>query len=119
MNLLKLENALLQFALKHQLHQILVNGITAKISAIMYNQEIDYYYSDAIATALDVPIKLIDNIYCNNQAKYYNKSLCDLLEQTDYQGTKTDAKKLEQEVIQILKTKKRIHTKKCKKTWNN
>lgn len=112
MNTTKLENILLKFIFKQQLNRPLVNGVTTKIIAMMYNNDIDYYYSDLLATAVDVPIKFVDNIYCNNQSQYYKEPLNQLLTLTDYKGTSEEARTLEYEVNQVLKTKKKIHTKK-------
>lgn len=111
MNTIKLENTLLQFIYKNGLTSKLVNGVTIKIIAMMYNNRIDYYYSDLLATALDVPIKFVDNIYLRNQSKYYNKPLQELLLKTEYKGTPEEANKLEEDVKHILKTKKKIHYK--------
>lgn len=110
MNTTKLENILLKFIFKQQLNKPLVNGVTTKIVAMMFNNDIDYYYSDLIASSVDVPIKFVDNIYTNNQSQYYNEPLPELLTRTDYKGTQEDARTLEYEVKQVLKTKKKIHT---------
>ena len=109
MNNIKLENTLLQFIYKQKLNNKLVNGVTIKVIAMMYNNRIDYYYSDLLATALDVPIKFVDNIYLRNQSKYYNKPLQELLLSTEYKGTPEEANKLEEDVNNILETKKKIH----------
>lgn len=110
MNTTKLENILLKFIFKQQLNKPLVNGVTTKIVAMMFNNDIDYYYSDLIASSVDVPIKFVDNIYMNNQSQYYNEPLPELLTRTDYKGTQEEARTLEYEVKQVLKTKKKIHT---------
>ena len=119
MNTLKLENTLLQFIYKEHLTPLLVNGVTSKIIAMMYNKGIDYYYSDELATSLNVPIKFVDNIYCNNQSKYYDEKLSTLLKATEYKGTPERANKLERDINNILETRKKIHTKKKgAKKWN-
>lgn len=115
MNCIKLENCVLQFIYKEHLTQTLVNGITTKIISIMYNKNIDYYYSDQLATNLDVPIKFVDNIYLRDQSKYYQKNLSTLLSNTEYKGTPEEANKLEETVNTILETRKRIHTKNKKR----
>ena len=115
MNTTKLENRLLKFIYKQQLNSMLVNGVTTKIVAMMYNKGIDYYYSDVLASAVDVPIKFVDGIYCNNQSQYYNDPLSKLLSKTDYKGTPDEAKAFEKEINNILETRKKIHTKKNNK----
>lgn len=110
MNTVKLENCILQFIYKEHLTPLLVNGVTSKVIAMMYNKGIDYYYSDTIATNLDVPIKFVDNIYLKDQGKYYNKKLSLLLENTDYTGTPETANQFEEEIKKILETRKKIHT---------
>lgn len=110
MNTVKLENCLLQFIYKEHLTPLLVNGVTSKVIAMMYNKGIDYYYSDNIATNLNVPIKFVDNIYLKDQGKYYNKKLSLLLENTDYTGTPETANQFEEEIKKILETRKKIHT---------
>lgn len=118
MNTVKLENCLLQFIYREHLTPLLVNGVTSKVIAMMYNKGIDYYYSDNIATNLNVPIKFVDNIYLKDQGKYYNKKLSHLLKNTDYTGTPEEANQFEEEVKKILDTRKRIHiTKKGAKKW--
>lgn len=118
MNQIKLENTLFKFIFKEKLSQTLINGIVIKTVSLMYNKHIDYYYSDNLATALNVPIKFVDNIYLKNQSKYYNNSLSELLK-----GVKgvnisdTASNKLEQNINTILNTKKKIHTKKPKRRW--
>ena len=112
MNTTRLENCLLKFIYNQQLTSKLVNGVTTKIVAMMYNKGIDYYYSDKIATAVNVPIKFVDNIYVYNQSQYYKDPLSKLLSKTDYTGTPEEAKQLEKEVNNILETRKKIHTKK-------
>lgn len=109
MNTLKLENTLLQFIYKTKLNSKLVNGVTTKIIAIMHKNKIDYFYSDLLATNLNVPINFVDKIYLKNQSQYYEDPLSKLLTNTDYQGTPEDATQLEEDVTEILKTKKRIH----------
>lgn len=113
MNSLKLENTLLKFILKQHLEPLLVNGVTAKVISMMYTKNIDYYYSDLLATAVGVNIKFVDSIYLNNQSKYYEDSLVNLLGSVNNSSVEPDeAKKFETEVNTILETKKRIHTKK-------
>ena len=111
MNNIKLENKLLKFIYTQKLTSRLVNGVTIKIVTMMYNSNIDYYYSDLLATAVNVPIKFVDNIYLTQQGKYYEKSLSELLQQTEYKGTPEEANLLEKEVNNILETKKKIHYK--------
>lgn len=112
MNTTKLENTLLKFIYKQHLTTPLVNGVTTKVVTMMYNKKIDYYYSDLIATSLDVPIKFVDNIYLYNQSRYYKEPLSKLLSRTEYTGTPEEAKQFEKEITNILETRKRIHTKK-------
>lgn len=114
MNTTKLENILLKFIYKQQLNKPLVNGVTTKIVAMMYNNNIDYYYSDLVASAVDVPIKFVDNIYLNNQSQYYEDPLTELLKRTNYTGTPEDARTFEHEVNKVLQTKKKIHLNKRK-----
>ena len=115
MNQIKLENILLKFIFKEKLSQTLINGIVIKTVTLMYNKHIDYYYSDNLATALNVPIKFVDNIYLRDQSKYYQKNLSTLLSNTEYKGTPEEANKLEETVNTILETRKRIHTKNKKR----
>lgn len=119
MNTVKLENCLLKFILNQQLEQILINGVTSKIISMMYDKNIDYYYSDLLASAVNVPIKFVDNIYSNNQSQYYRNPLSKLLKSvTNCSITPEEAKRFENEVNTILETKKKIHTKKNnKKKW--
>lgn len=112
MNTIKLENCLLKFILHEHLEPLLVNGVTSKIVAMMYNNNIDYYYSDTIASSVNVPIKFVDNIYLHNQSKYYNDSLVQLLEKTGYSGDLKQVTLLESNINKILQTKKKINTKK-------
>lgn len=118
MNSTKLENSLLKFIYKQQLNKPLINGVTTKIVAMMYNKKIDYYYSDLLATSVDVPIKFVDNIYLYNQSQYYEDPLSTLLSKTDYNGTPEEAKQLEKEVYNILETRKKIHTNKNHNKYN-
>ena len=111
MNILKLENCLYRFILNQDLEPLLINGITTKIVSMMYDRGIDYYYSDLLATSVNVPIKLVDNIYIYNQSQYYKDPLSTLLSKTEYKGTPEQAKQLEKEVCTILETRKKIHTK--------
>lgn len=118
MNQIKLENILLKFIFKEKLSQTLINGIVIKTVALMYNKHIDYYYSDNLATALNVPIKFVDNIYLRNQSKYYNNSLSELLKEVKGVNiSDIESNKLEQNINTILNTKKKIHTKKPKRRW--
>ena len=113
MNSIKLENSLLKFILNEHLEPIIINGVVSKIISMMYNEGIDYFYSDNLASSANVPVKFVDNIYLHNQSKYYNDSLITLL------GTVKDCtiapnhvQNFEHEVSQILETKKKINTKK-------
>lgn len=113
MNLLQLENTLMQFLLHNQVDHTLTTGIMTKIATMMYNKQIDYYYADAVATILEVPIKHIDNIYLNGYNKYYNKPLHELLATTNAPATIVeDSQQLEENVQQILQTRRPIKTKK-------
>jgi len=113
MNTVKLENCLLKFILKQQLEPLLINGVTGKVISMMYDRGIDYYYSDLLASSVDVPIKFVDNIYCKNQSKLYEDSLSKLLQTvSNCSVTPEEAEVFEKEVNNILDTKKRIHTKK-------
>ena len=113
MNLLQLENELLHFTLHHHIEQKLLNGIITKVTSMMYNQHIDYYYPDAVATILEVPIKHIDNVYLHAHYKYYNQSLHSLLQTVNAPTTIIEtAPELEKRVQHILQTKKPIKTKK-------
>lgn len=112
MNTVKLENCLLQFIYKEHLTPLLVNGVTSKVIAMMYDKGIDYYYSDLLASAVNVPIKFVDNIYCKNQSKLYTDPLSKLLQTvSNCSVTPEEAKQFEKEVNVILETKKKIHTK--------
>ena len=116
MNTVELENCLLKFIFKQQLEPIIINGVTSKVISMMYNKGIDYYYSDLLATSVNVPIKFVDNIYCNNQSKFYKDSLSKLLGSVnDCTIAPEEAEKFEEEVNNILETKKKIHTNKNKK----
>ena len=116
MNILKLENCLYRFIYNQDIEPVLVNGIITKIVSIMYDKGIDYYYSDLIATSVNVPIKFVDSIYCYNQNKYYKDSLSTLLGSVNNCNiAPEEAEKLEHEVKEILETKKKIHTKIFKK----
>lgn len=110
MNTIKLENCLLKFIFKQHLEPLLINGVTSKVISMMYEKGIDYYYSDLLASSVNVPIKLVDNIYLNNQSQYYKNPLHELLTRTNYNGTQEDARTFEYEINQVLKTKKKIHT---------
>ncbi len=115
MNTVKLENCLLKFIFKEKLEPLLINGVVSKIVAMMYDNRIDYYYSDNIATAVNVPVKFVDNIYLRNQSKYYHDSLVKLL--GSVKGCKVapeNIRKFEHEISKILETKKKINTKKNK-----
>lgn len=113
MNTVKLENCLLKFILKQHLEPLLINGVTSKVIAMMYNKGIDYYYSDLLASSVDVPIKFVDNIYCKNQSNLYHDPLSKLLGTVNNCSVAPEeAEVFEKEVSNILDTKKRIHTKK-------
>lgn len=111
MNTLKLENVILKFIHHQQLKPLLINGIVAKVSAMMYNLNIDYYYADEIATATDTDIKFVNNVYIHGYK--YTESLSNLLSNCkEYQGASADAEKLENDINKILETKRRIRLKK-------
>lgn len=115
MNTIKLENCLLRFIFQNNMDPVLVNGVVSKLVSLMYNNNIDYYYSDTIATAVNVPVKFVDNIYLHNQSKYYNDSLATLLGNVEGCNIAPEsAEFFEHEVTKILETKKRINTKKNK-----
>lgn len=116
MNLLKLENKILKFILNNNLEKQLQNGIILKISEMMYNRNIDYYYPDHIATTLNVDIKHVDQIYIHGHKDIYKKPLEKLLRECKiYHGELNEASKLETEIQEILKTKKPIQKKKIRK----
>lgn len=115
MNSTKLENVLLKFILHHRVDQKITNGIMGKIATMMYNQHIDYYYADSLASELNVPIHHIDNIYLNGYNKCYNKSLKELFINSPVDTPATiieNAEDLEDAVGEILKTRKPIKTRK-------
>ena len=115
MNTIKLENVLLKFIHHQHLKPILINGVIAKISAMMYNMNIDYYYADELATATDTDIKFVNNVYINGYQ--YKETLSTLLSNCkEYQGASEDAVKLEDDIKKILETKKPIRLKKVKNT---
>ncbi len=116
MNILQLENTLMQFLLHHNVDQSLTTGIMTKIASMMYNNHIDYYYADTVATILEVPIKHIDNVYLKGYYKFYNKPLHELLATTNAPVTIVeDSQHLEEKVQEILKTRRPIKTKKPRK----
>ena len=118
MNTVKLENCLLQFIYKEHLTPLLVNGVTCKVIAMMYNKRIDYYYSDLLASSVNVPIKFVDNIYCKNQSKLYQDHLSTLLQTVSNCSVPPEnAEVFEKEINNILDTKKRIHTKNSSKYY--
>jgi len=113
MNLLKLENNILKFIHNNHIEQTLTNGILGKISAMMYNQKIDYYYPDHLATTLNVDIKHVNTIYLYGHESLYEKSLATLLKECNlYNGNLEEAQQLETNIEKILQTRKPI---KCKK----
>ena len=110
MNTLKLENVLLKFIHHQKIDPILTNGIVAKISAMLYDNYIDYYYADAIATAADTDIKFVDNVYLKGY--HYNKPLAALLTECKiYKGSPADAKAFEEDIKNIIETKRIIKLK--------
>ena len=112
MNLLKLENIILKFIISNKISKQLKNGIISKVSEIMYNDEIDYYYPDYIATELDVDIKHVDQVYLHGHQDIYKQPLKKLLGRCElYTGKLSDANNLEAEIKEILKTKKPIQNK--------
>lgn len=120
MNQLLLENHLLQFLLHNQTDQKLQNGITSKIATMMYNNHIDYYYSDHLATAVKVPINHIDNVYLYGYDKYYQKPLAELLTTANAPATVVaNAPLLEETTRKILTTKRLIRTKKPRQKISN
>ena len=113
MNLLRLENTILKFIHNNHIEQTLTNGIIGKISAMMYQKKIDYYYPDYLATTLNVDIKHVNTVYLYGHDNIYNKKLETLLGECElYTGSLTEANQLEDEINKILHTKKPI---KCKK----
>lgn len=115
MNTVKLENCLLRFIFQNNLEQVLINGVVSKIVSLMFNNNIDYYYSDNLATAVNVPIRFVDNIYLHNQSKYYHDPLAILLGKVESCNIAPETSEIfEHEVQKILNTKKRINTKKNK-----
>lgn len=119
MNLLKIENKILKFIINNNIEKQLQNGIISKISEMMYNKQIDYYYPDYLATTLKVDIKHVNQVYIHGHNNIYKKPLEKLLKECNiYKGELKEAKKLEKEIQQILETKKPIQTKKIiKKPW--
>lgn len=113
MNLLKIENKILKFIINNNIEKQLQNGIISKISEMMYNKQIDYYYPDYLATTLKVDIKHVNQVYIHGHNNIYKKPLEKLLKECNiYKGELKEAKKLEKEIQQILETKKPIQTKK-------
>ena len=113
MNMLKLENTILKFIHNNHIEQKLTNGIIGKITAMMYQKRIDYYYPDTIATTLNVDIKHVDTVYLYGHSNIYDKTLETLLKECKlYHGNLEEARKLENDINKILQTKKPI---KCKK----
>lgn len=112
MNMLKLENMILKFIHNNHIQQTLTNGIIGKITAMMYNKKIDYYYPDTLATTLNVDIKHVDTVYLYGHADIYDKTLKTLLDECElYKGNLKEVQKLEVGINQILETKKPIRCK--------
>jgi len=116
MNLIKLENTIMRFIINNNVNQQLRNGLVTKLSQLMYDKHIDYYYPDYIATSLNVDIRHVDQVYLYGHANLYQKPLCQLLNNCQlYDGDIKDADKLEQDIRLILERRKPILVKKYKK----
>lgn len=113
MTILKLENLLMKFIIDNRIPPKLVNGIVEKTASIMYQEHIDYYYIDEVATTMNVPIKQIDNIYLHGYHQYYQKPLSEMMTTIKAPPNLVeDSQKLEENIHEILKTRRPIRTKK-------